>query len=75
MAAATALQIEELDTYIIGLNVDIDAVKNRIHYKYNNGLAERSVSKIKLIKRIIYGRNSFELKAKLLLYECYYKFN
>ena len=39
-------------------------------YKYNNGLAKGSVNKIKLTKRIMYGRNSFELlKAKLLLKE------
>ncbi|MFT3985484.1 MAG: transposase [Lachnospiraceae bacterium] len=40
MTAAADLQIEELDTYINGLKADIDAVKNGIHYKYNNGLAE-----------------------------------
>ncbi|NNJ32145.1 transposase [Lacrimispora defluvii] len=73
---AAALQIDELDTYINGLNADIDAVKNGIHYKYNNGLAEGSVNKIKLTKRIMYGRNSFQLlRAKLLLNECYYKIN
>ena len=37
---------------------------------YNNGLAEGSVNKIKVIKRIMYGRNSFELlKAKVLFHE------
>jgi transposase len=76
MTTAAALQIDELDTYINGLNADIDAVKNGIHYKYNNGLAEGSVNKIKLTKRIMYGRNSFQLlRAKLLLNECYYKIN
>ena len=56
---------------------DIDAVKNAIKYKYNNGLAEGSVNKIKVIKRIMYGRNSFELlKAKVLFGELFHvKFN
>lgn len=37
---------------------------------YNNGLAEGSVNKIKVIKRIMYGRNSFELlKSKVLFHE------
>ena len=46
------------------------AVKNGIKLKYNNGLAEGSVNKIKVIKRIMYGRNSFDLlKAKVLLHE------
>lgn len=62
--------------YINGSNADIASVKNEIHYKYNNGLAEGGVNKIKLTKRIMYGWNSFELlKAKLLLNEYYYQIN
>ena len=58
------------------LRSDIKAVKNAIEQKYNNGLAEGSVNKIKLTKRIMYGRNSFQLlRAKLLLNEFYYKIN
>ena len=56
-------------------NKDLGAVKNSIDYEYNNGLAEGSVNKIKLAKRIMYGRSGFQLlKAKILLNE-YYKFN
>lgn len=54
---ALSLQIDEVETYVNGLLSDIDAVK----YKYNNGLAEGRINKIKLTKRIMYGRNSFEL--------------
>lgn len=43
------------------LKRDIQAVKNAIKMGYNNGLAERSVNKLKVVKRIMYGRNSFEL--------------
>ena len=43
-------------------------MKNGIKYDYNNGLAEGSVNKIKVIKRVMYGRCSFELlKKKVLL--------
>ena len=35
--------------------------QNAICYKYNNGLAEGNVNKIKLTKRIMYGRHSFQL--------------
>lgn len=53
-----------------GISRDIEAVKNEIKYEYNNGLAEGSVNKLKLIKRIMYGRNSFNLlKNKLLRLE------
>ena len=62
--------IHELQTYVNGIRIDINAVKNGIKLKYNNGLAEGSVNKIKVIKRIMYGRNSFDLlKAKVLLHE------
>lgn len=62
--------IPELQTYVNGIRQDIVAVKNGIAMQYNNGLAEGSVNKLKVIKRIMYGRNSFELlKAKVLLHE------
>lgn len=65
--------IPELRSYVEGLKQDISAVKNAIMFDYNNGLAEGSVTKIKLIKRIMYGRNSFALlKAKVLLHELLY---
>jgi len=47
---ATPLKVDEIDTYVNGLLADIEAVKNAIQYKYNNGLAESSVNKIKLTK-------------------------
>lgn len=56
--------------YFIKVKKDIEAVKNRIVFVYNNGLEEGSVNKIKVIQRIMYGRNSFELfKTKVLLHE------
>jgi len=39
--------------------------KNAVRYKYRNGLAEGLVNKLRVIKKIIYGRSKFELlKAK-----------
>ena len=67
---ADMVSIPELQTYVNGIRQDIVAVKNGIAMQYNNGLAEGSVNKLKVIKRIMYGRNSFELlKAKVLLHE------
>ena len=65
--------IPELKSFIDGLKHDISVVKNAIMFDYKNGLAEGSVTKIKLIKRIMYGRNSFTLlKAKVLMHELLY---
>ena len=63
--------ITELQTYVNGVRKDLDTVKNGIKYEYNNGLAEGSINKIKVINRTMYGRNSFQLLkgAKVLLYE------
>lgn len=56
--------------HVNGIRQDIVAVKNGIVMQYNNGLAEGSVNKLKVIKLIMYGRNSFELlKAKVLFHE------
>lgn len=69
----SSLNIPELQTYVNGVNKDINAVKNGITLPYSNGLAEGSVNKIKVIKRIMYGRNSFELlKAKVLFHEAFH---
>ena len=76
METAAELKIDELDRYINGLQNDLRAVKNAIIYPYNNGLAEGSVNKIKLTKRITYGRNGFALlKVKLLINEYFHQIN
>jgi len=73
---ALSLNIREINSFINGITRDITAVKNAIKYEYNNGLAEGSVNKLKVIKRIMYGRNSFEmLRKKLLWLEKKPKFN
>ena len=71
--SAKKYDIPELQSFMEGICNDIEAVKNGIAYSYNNGLAEGSVNKIKVIKRIMYGRNSFELlKAKVLFHELFH---
>ncbi|MEJ8555092.1 transposase [Tepidibacter sp. Z1-5] len=50
------------------LGIDRRTVKNSIKYEYDNGLAEGSINKLKVIKRIMYGRNSFEMLKNKVLY-------
>lgn len=65
-----------MNSYLAGLRKGLAAVKNSIIYSYSNGLAEGSVNKLKVIKRITYRRNSFELlKSKLLLLELFHQIN
>lgn len=70
------LEIDELSSFVNGIQRDMDAVKNTIQFEFNNGLAEGSVNKLKVVKRIMYGRNSFDLlKSKLLRLELKQKIN
>jgi len=65
---AAALGLPELDAFIGGLKQDIDAVMNAISTEYSNGLIEGTINKIKVIKRIMYGRCRFDLlRNKCLL--------
>lgn len=67
---AKQLNTHEIDSFINAINRDIDAVRNSINYTYGNGLAEGIVNKIKVIKRIMYGRSNFStLRLKVLLLE------
>ncbi|WP_233186813.1 transposase [Petrotoga sp. SL27] len=67
---ASNLKIRKIDKFVNGLKRDIQAVRNAIIYEYNDGLAEGSLIKLKVIKRIMYGRNKFEtLRQKVLLLE------
>lgn len=62
------LHCPELDAFVGGLKVDMDAVLNAITTDYSNGLVEGTINKIKTTKRIMYGRCRFSLlKNKCLL--------
>jgi transposase len=64
------LGIEEMNSFVKGISKDLEAVKNAIELEYSNGLAEGSVNKLKLTKRIMYGRCNFMLlRNKILLKE------
>ena len=53
--------IRELNTFVRSVERDIEAVKNAIRTEFSNGIIEGVINKIKVIKRIMYGRCSFEL--------------
>lgn len=70
------LNIREMNSFILGLERDFEAIQNAISYDYNNGLAEGSINKVKVIKRIMYGRCSFStLRSKVLMLEKMKSFN
>jgi predicted transcriptional regulator len=68
IADAASHGIDEITGFINGISADLDAVKNAVQFEYNNGLAEGSVNKLKLVKRIMYGRSSFKMLRNKILF-------
>lgn len=67
---AKDLKIREINSFADGAKRDYETVSNAVKFDYSNGLAEGKVNKLKLIKRIMYGRCCFStLKTKVLLIE------
>jgi ADP-heptose:LPS heptosyltransferase len=66
---ANNLKIRKKDKFVNGLKRDMQAVRNVIIYEYNNGLAEGSVNKVKVIKRIMCGRNKFEMQGVSFMFK------
>lgn len=70
------LPYEELLGFIVGIKKDLEAVTMAVLSYYNNGLAEALINKVKVIKRVMYARCSFDLlRKKILLLERFYSFN
>lgn len=67
---ARLLNIDSINSFIKGLMNDYDAVINSLKYEFSNGVVEASINKLKLVKRIMYGRCSFGLlKSKVMRLE------
>lgn len=59
-------EIKALKSFAEGLKRDMDAVENAVAYDYSNGFVEGTNSRLKMIKRTMYGRCRKQLlEAKL----------
>jgi transposase len=61
LAKVTASHIRELQSFVLGVERDKAAVVAGLTLPQNNGLVEGKVNKLKLIKRMMYGRAKFPL--------------
>ena len=57
----------------IMLKRDMDAVENAVAYDYSNGFVEGTNSRLKMIKRTMYGRCRKQLLETKLRYVGYYR--
>lgn len=64
---AAASQIQELESFVSGVELDYQAVKAGLSLDYSNGQLEGQVNRVKNIKRAMYGRASFELLRTRIL--------
>lgn len=68
LAKCTASQIRELQSFVQGVERDKAAVVAGLTLPQNNGLVEGKVNKLKLIKRMGYGRAGFPLLRQRVLH-------
>lgn len=61
-------KIKELRSFAKGLENDLDAVENAVAYDYSNGFVEGTNSRLKMIKRTMYGKCNRELLGAKLCY-------
>ncbi len=61
--------LKELASFAKGLNRDIDAVENAVASPLNNGFVEGTNSKLKTIKKAMYGRCGIKLLSAKLMYD------
>ena len=57
-----------LRSFAAGLRTDLDAVTNGLTLHYNSGPVEGTVTRIKALKRQMYGRANFDLLRKRILH-------
>lgn len=64
---ATTSGVRELRRFALGLVQDEAAVRAALSQKWSNGQVEGQVTKLKLLKRQMYGRAKFDLlRARVL---------
>jgi transposase len=68
IAKVTASQIKDLQRFAKGLEREKAAVLTGLSLSYNNGQTEGQVTRIKLIKRMMYGRAGFPLLRQRVLH-------
>ena len=68
LATVAESGLPELQSFAAGVEKDKDAVKAGLTWQVNNGMVEGQVTKLKLIKRSMYGRAGFALLRKRVLH-------
>lgn len=63
--------IKQIKSFVNRVRKDYQSIKIYVIYSYNNGVLEGNVNRLKMIKRTMYGRDSFNLVRKEVLLNIY----
>jgi transposase len=61
LRSAMQSELKEFVSFARGISEDYEAVINALRYKWSNGQLEGQINRLKLIKRMMYGRAKFDL--------------
>ena len=67
LKAALSSDVKDFKTFALGLKREQSAVKAALTLSYSNGQTEGQINKLKLIKRQMYGRGSFNMLRQRVL--------
>ena len=68
LAEALDSNLEELKNFARGLRQDYEAVKLAFTLPWSNGQVEGQVTRLKMLKRQMYGRAGFKLLRRRILF-------
>ena len=68
LSSCATSQIPDLVTFAAGLHKEISAIRAAVTLPYSTGPVEGQVNRLKLIKRSMYSRGSFDLLRRRVLY-------
>lgn len=60
-------EIKEIRSFINGIEKDYSSVVNSVIFNESNGILEGNVNRLKMIKRSMFGRASFDFLRKKVL--------
>lgn len=63
------MSLNFLSQLSLQVQMDYNAVKNTIKYNVTNGITEGFVNKLKVVKRVMYGRAGLELLKRKMIME------
>lgn len=69
ISQASQNKMVEMHRFVKRIQSDYDAVKNALTYRWNNGILEGQINRLKTLKRVMYGRANFDLIEKRVLYQ------